>query len=99
MISEIELDESFPPAQFLLEAMSIPSRFDGSGNGGGILLYIREKIPSKLLSMNKKHRGFFRRNKFTLEEKVVTKLLTKMQISNDLAELSKSTDMYLTKYD
>ena len=59
MISETKLDESFPPGQFLLDGDSVPYRFDRNGNGGGILLYIRGDIPSKLLSMNKSIEGFF----------------------------------------
>ena len=58
MISETKLDESFPPSQFFLDGYSGPSRFDRNGNGGGILLYIRDDLPSRLLSMNK-NEGFF----------------------------------------
>ena len=53
MISETKLDESFPPVQFVFDGYSVPFRFDRNRNGGGILLYIREDLPSKLLSMNK----------------------------------------------
>ena len=59
MISETKLDESFPSGQFLLDGCSVPYHFDRDGNGGGTLLYIREDIPSKLLSMNKNIEGFF----------------------------------------
>ena len=52
MISETKLDESFPLGQFLLDSYSVPFRSDRDGNGGGILLFIREDIPSKLLPMN-----------------------------------------------
>ena len=65
MIPETELDERFPPSQILLDGYNVPFCFDRNGNGRGILLYIREDIPSKLLSMNKNIEGFFRRNKFT----------------------------------
>ena len=58
MISETKLDESFPPGQFLLDGYSAPFRFDKNSNAGGILLYIREHISSKLLSSNK-NSGFF----------------------------------------
>ena len=44
MISETKLDESFASGQFLLDGYSVPFRFDGNGNSGGILLYIREDI-------------------------------------------------------
>ena len=53
MISETKLNESFPVGQFLMDGYSVPYRFDRDGNGGGILLYIREDIPSKLLSINR----------------------------------------------
>ena len=64
MISETELDESFPVGQFLMDGYSVPYRFRRDRNGGGILLYIREDIPSKLLSINRNIEGFFRGNKF-----------------------------------
>ena len=59
MISETKLDESFPPSQFFLDGYMVPFRLDRNGNGGGILLYIRDDLPSKLLSINKNIEGFF----------------------------------------
>ena len=53
MIPETKLVESFPPGQFLLDGNGVPFRFDRNGNGGGIMLYIREDIPSKHLLVNK----------------------------------------------
>ena len=102
MISETKVDESFPSNHFLLDGYSVPFRFDRNGNGGGILLYIREDIPSKLLSMNKNIEGFFVEINFHKKKKWLLSCShnpTKMRISNHLAELSKSTDLYLTKYD
>ena len=40
MISETKIDESFPVNQFALNGYT-PYRLDRSGNGGGILLYIK----------------------------------------------------------
>ena len=59
MISETKLDESFPPGQLLLDGYTAPFRSDRDGNGDGILLFIREDIPSKLLPMNNDIEGFF----------------------------------------
>ena len=59
MIPETKPDESFHPRQFLLESYSVPFRSDRDVNGGGILLFIREDIPSKLLPMNNNIEGFF----------------------------------------
>ena len=49
MISETKLDPSFPTRQFHIHGFSEPYRFDRNSIGGGILLYIREDIPSKLI--------------------------------------------------
>ena len=51
MISETKLDESFPTSQFFMNGFSSPHRLDRNCNGGCILLYIRQDIPSKLLSI------------------------------------------------
>ena len=58
MISETKLDENFRVGQFLIDGCSVPFRFDRNGNGGSILLYIREDIPSKLLSTYQDIEGF-----------------------------------------
>ena len=50
MMSETKLDDSFPMVQFLIDSFSEPIRLDRNKNGGGILLYIREDIPSNILS-------------------------------------------------
>ena len=102
MISEIKLDESFPVGQFMIDGYSVPLRFDRNGNGGGILLYIREDKPSKLLSIYQNIEGFsveinMRSNKKWLLNCSYNP--KKVQISNHRAELSKITDLYLTKYD
>ena len=49
MISETKHDESFPVFQFLIPGFENPIRLDRSFSGGGIMLYIREGIPFKLL--------------------------------------------------
>ena len=42
-------DDSFPTAQFQMKGFSVPYRYDRNGKGGGLLLYIREDVQSKLL--------------------------------------------------
>ena len=59
MISETKLDPSFPTGQFHIHGFSEPYSFDRNGNGGGILLYIREDIPSKLILTKMTIEGFF----------------------------------------
>ena len=49
ILTETKLDESFRTIQFLIEGYSKPFRLDRNRNGGGLLVYIREDIPSKEL--------------------------------------------------
>ena len=98
MISETKLDESFPVGQLLIDGYSVPFRFDRNGNDGCILLYVREDIPSKLLSIHQGIEGFsveinLRGNKKWLLSCSYNP--KKVQISNHLAELNKSTDLCL----
>ena len=48
LISGTKIDSSIPSVQFHLEDYATPYRLDRNANGGCILLYIREDIPSKL---------------------------------------------------
>ena len=49
-IKETKLDSSFPISQFLIDGYSVPYRLDRNRDGGGVMIYVREDIPSKLLS-------------------------------------------------
>ena len=44
MLSEFKLDSTFPSIQFLINGFSVPHRLDQNSKGGGILLYVRDKI-------------------------------------------------------
>ena len=59
MISETKLDSSFPKGQFQIHGYSEPYRFDRNGNGGGIIVFICEDIPTKLIDSQMKIEGFF----------------------------------------
>ena len=50
LISETKLDDSFPSAQFLIKGFSALYRFDRNSKGVGLLFYVREDIPSKILT-------------------------------------------------
>ena len=47
MISETKLGNSFPEGQFLIPGYNSFYRFDRICRGRGIMLYVREDIPSK----------------------------------------------------
>ena len=62
MVSETKIDDTFPESQFLIEGFSTPYRLDRTAKGGGILLYIRQDIPSKYIkkiTVNESFEGFF----------------------------------------
>ena len=49
-ISEIKLDESFPEDQFKIPGFRSPFRRDQNEFGGGIMVFVRKDIPSKVIS-------------------------------------------------
>ena len=51
MVSETKLDSSLPKAQFRIEGYAPPFRYDRNSHDGGILLVIREDIPTKIISI------------------------------------------------
>ena len=60
MISATKIEASFPIGQFLLSGYSTPFRLDRDGHGGGIILYVREDMPLKLLLVEENPiEGFF----------------------------------------
>ena len=52
MISETKIDDSFPVGQFLIEGVFTPYRLDLDSKGEGIFLYVREDIPSNLITVD-----------------------------------------------
>ena len=59
MVSETKLDNSFPVGQFLIDGYGPPIRLDRDIHGGGLMLFVRDDIPCKLLSLeNKPMEGF-----------------------------------------
>ena len=102
MISETKLDNSFPDGQFLISGYSSPYRLDRNCQGGGIMLHVREDIPSKLLSIeNHPIEGFYveinlRKKKWLL---CCSYNPHKNNIANHLDSLSKSLALYSSAYD
>ena len=50
VLQETKIDESFPDNQFLLPFYSKPFRLDRNKSGGGVIIYVKESIPSKKLN-------------------------------------------------
>ena len=61
MVSETKLDDTFSTSQFLMQGYSTPFRKDRTSKGGGILLYVREDIPCKIIKTETDvyHESFF----------------------------------------
>ena len=49
VVCETKLDETFPSSQFHLDGFSLPYRLDRNRNGG-VMIFVKEDIPSKLLT-------------------------------------------------
>ena len=51
VISETKLDPSFPPGQFYIDGYMPPIRADRNWYRGGLLIYIKEGVPAKEVSL------------------------------------------------
>ena len=49
VLTEIKFDETFLISQFLTDDFSKPYRFDRNKHGEGVMVYIPDTIPSKIL--------------------------------------------------
>ena len=49
VIGDSKLDDSYPTTHLLIEEFPEPYRFDRNSSGGGLLIYVRENMPSKQL--------------------------------------------------
>ena len=48
LVLETKLDPSFPSSQFAIEGFGFPFRLDRKSLGGGVMVFVREEISSKL---------------------------------------------------
>ena len=49
IVTETKVDDSFAKAQFCIDGFPIPYRLDRNRNKGGLMIYVRNDIPSKML--------------------------------------------------
>ena len=101
MISETKIDDSSPLGNFLTCRFSKPYRLDRDSLGGGILLYVREDIPTNLTEVETKPiEGFYaeinlRNHKWLIN---YSDNPHKNMIGNHLRALNEKLDMYSTSY-
>ena len=101
VVCETKLGLSSPRAQFHIYGFGETFRFDRNEKGGGILLYIRDDIPSKLIESKMIIEGLFaeinlRKKKWLLCCSYNPK---KSLISNHLKEIGNNLDLFSSKYD
>ena len=54
LVSETKIDDSFPNGNFLIDGFSTSYRLDRNSNGGGLMLFVKEDIPSSLVEAEAK---------------------------------------------
>ena len=101
MTSKTEIDSSFNSVQLHLDSYATSYRLDRNANGGGILLYIREDIPSTIVISGLSIEGFFlekklRKKKWLLSRSCNSK---KNLIANHLNCIGRSLDSQLGQYE
>ena len=103
LISETKIDNTFPTSQFKMSGFTRPYRLDRSESAGGLLLYVREDIPSKLLEPNFHSDIECIAIEFSIYKRKWLLLglynPKKSLIRNCIAKVSKYLDQYSTFYD
>ena len=99
LLSETKIDSSFPTAQFHIDGYTIHRR-DRDENGGGLLLYVREDVPSVLLKTDSEIEAFYveltiRKKKWLL---CCSYNPNKTFNTKNLAEIAKNQDLFSSKY-
>ena len=57
ILTETKLDNTFPDNQFFIPGYKKPYRLDRNKNGGGVMIYVREDIPSDILLKHNIHKN------------------------------------------
>ena len=102
MIFETKIDDRFPVGNFVIDGFGTPYQLDRNSNGGGIMLYVREDIRSKLLATDEKNHihSFYVELNLSNEKWLMNCSYTpnKTMIYYHLDALSTSLDLHSTTY-
>ena len=52
VVTEMKLDSSFPNGQFSINGFARPLRRDRNKNGGGVMIFVKDDIPTKEIKIN-----------------------------------------------
>ena len=103
LISKKSFDSTFPSNQFTIEGCAAPIRFDRNGRGEGILVYIWEDIPARLLttSLPKDLEGFFVELNLCKKKRLTCCSYSpaKSNISSNRSIVRTSLDSFMSSYD
>ena len=104
LISETKLDDSFPMNQFRMEGYSTPFRLDRNNYGGGIILFVREDIPAKVLNEHLTEcdiEHFFVEINLRSKKWLISCSYNPNvnSIQKHLSQISRGIDFYSTKYE
>ena len=101
MTSKTEIDSSFNSVQLHLDSYATSYRLDRNANSGGILLYIREDIPSTIVISGLSLEGFFVEKKLRKKKWLLSRSCNpkKNLIANHLNCIGKSLDSQLGQYE
>ena len=101
VICETKLDVSFPNGQFKIPRYALACRLDRNFFDGGIMVFIREDIPSRVLSLNKSIDSLFIELNFRKKRWLLCCAYNpnRNNISNHLDLLRRSLNLYSAGYE
>ena len=103
MVSETKIDYSFQAGNFVADEFGTSYRLDHNSNGCGIILYVREDIPSKLLATDEKNQieSFYVELNLRNEKSIINCSYNpiKTVICNHLDALSTYLNLHSTTYE
>ena len=102
MVSENKLDESFPQGQFKISGFGRPFRLDRNSNGVGIMLFVREEIPAKLIFTEVSPiEGFYVETNLRKQNRLICCSYNpnKHNIRKHIETLSRSIDFFSSNYE
>ena len=103
MVSKTKIENSFPVGNFVIDGFSTPYRLDRDNNGGGIMLYVREDIPSNLLATDEKNhiKSFYVELDLCNEKWLINGSYNpnKTMLCNHIVTLSTNLDMHSITYE
>ena len=102
LVSETKTDDNFLQYQFVLDGFSVPSRLDHNCLGGGLILFVREDVPSNLLTTEEKPvENFYVELNWANNKWLVNCSYNpnKTSIGTHLERISKSLDLFSFDYE